>query len=99
MDESAEKIENVLGRNTRSVSLPICADMFRCFERPAVRKDRKSTEQDLFFLREQVMTPIDQCAQRLMTWQPSAVSACQQFETILDMSGDLFCREYRDARR
>src|SRR5687767_12066777 len=65
-------------------------DGFCSFESPAAHEDGELAYYSSLFLREQVVTPINQGTQSLLARQGGATAAGQQMERIIQTSRDLF---------
>src|SRR5437764_11409161 len=69
------------------------AHLLGCLECAATLEDRQTSEQLLFLLAEQVVRPLDRCAQRLLP-RVLVAAALQQVETLRQPFEDLRWREH-----
>ncbi|HLW12350.1 MAG TPA: hypothetical protein VKU81_06600 [Casimicrobiaceae bacterium] len=81
--ESRHEVEHV-----RPIEIIAGGDRFRGFECKVARKNRKPPEQHALWLRQQLVAPVDQRAQRLLPRERCAVAARQQPETVIQAGGN-----------
>ena len=82
-----------------SLHASVCADRLGGLQGPPSGKHRQPPEQLPLCLREQVITPVDRCAQRLLAREHDPASSGEEAEPIIQPGGDLFHRQDIDPGR
>ena len=75
------------------------AHVLRRVERPTTGKHGQPAQHDLLLFGEQVMTPVDGGAQRLMAWQSGAIGCAQHAGIALESVRELLYSQRARARR
>ena len=75
------------------------AHLFRGFHCPAASEYRRAAEQRLFGRQQQIVTPVQRRAQRLLARLRRACAAGEQSESIIQPRIDLLHRQRANARR
>src|SRR5512133_452735 len=77
----------------------LASDRFGCLKRLAAGKERELTKPPSLFIRQQIVTPVDQRTKGLVALQCRATPTGQEPEAIIEPRRDLFRRKYSRARR
>src|ERR1051325_7938622 len=79
--------------------LAISTDFLRRLQRPASGKDGESLEQGFLAVFQQIVTPVDERPQRLLSWQRRAAASGEESEAILQATLQLLDGQRAYPRR
>ena len=91
--QAGEQLQNIVRGDVTT-----CADGFGGVQRTPACEDRHAAKQRTFRLAQQVVTPVDEGAQRLLPRQSRPAAAGQQVEAVVQAGSDLFRGQHPDAR-
>ncbi len=92
-DQRRQQIEHALfARDVRR-------DAFHPLQREAVGKDREPSEKAALLRRQQIVTPVDGRAHRLLARKRGAAAAAQDAKPFVQALGEIVDRQHPDARR
>ncbi|OPZ86620.1 MAG: hypothetical protein BWY76_00859 [bacterium ADurb.Bin429] len=74
------------------------ADLLRGIQRPPSDEDRQPAQHRLFDRRQQIVAPVNEGTQRLLSGKSAAIAARQQAEAVIQARGDLLERHGAHAR-
>jgi hypothetical protein len=74
-------------------------DDLRGLECESTGEDAQTSEEELLRRIEQIVGPVDECAQRLLPWHRIAISARKELEPVVEPVADLLDAQNTDASR
>lgn len=83
VDEGTDQVDRI------PVALLHGSNALGRLQREAVDEDGQSPKQSAFFLRQQVVAPVNGCPERLMVWRCGSAAGAEHAETIVETSRDL----------